>query len=134
LIFTLFSNTLSLCSSLNVRDQVSQSWRTTGTIIFVYILIFTLLDGRHSETMIDIRKKRILFSSVSCFQLFMFPILSPCFLSSTECRGRNIKNYSKDASFTPPLLLCICYLPRVRKVLSFDNACFIHGQSFNLYI
>jgi hypothetical protein len=29
LLSTLFSNTLSLCSSLNVRDQVSQSCRTT---------------------------------------------------------------------------------------------------------
>jgi hypothetical protein len=30
LLNTLFSNTLSLCSSLNVRDQVSHSCRTTG--------------------------------------------------------------------------------------------------------
>jgi hypothetical protein len=28
---TLFSNTLSLCSSLNVKDQVSHPYRTTGT-------------------------------------------------------------------------------------------------------
>jgi hypothetical protein len=27
---TLFSNTLSVCSSLNVRDQVSHPYRTTG--------------------------------------------------------------------------------------------------------
>jgi hypothetical protein len=27
---TLFSNTLYLCSSLNVRDQVSHPYRTTG--------------------------------------------------------------------------------------------------------
>jgi hypothetical protein len=43
---TLFSNTLSLCSSLNVRDQVSHSNRTTGKIIFFYTLIFTCLDSR----------------------------------------------------------------------------------------
>jgi hypothetical protein len=30
---TLFSNTLKLCSSLNVRDQVSHPYRTTGKII-----------------------------------------------------------------------------------------------------
>jgi hypothetical protein len=29
----LFSNTLSLCSSLNVTDQVSHPYRTTGKII-----------------------------------------------------------------------------------------------------
>jgi hypothetical protein len=30
---TLFSNTLSLCSSLNVRDQISHPCRTTGKIM-----------------------------------------------------------------------------------------------------
>jgi hypothetical protein len=34
----LFSNTLSLCSSLNVRDQVLHPHRTTGKIIVLYIL------------------------------------------------------------------------------------------------
>jgi hypothetical protein len=33
LLNTLFSNTLSLCSSLNIRDQVSHPYRTTGKII-----------------------------------------------------------------------------------------------------
>jgi hypothetical protein len=41
---TLFSNTLSLCSFINVRDQVSHPYRTTGKIIVSYILIFMLLD------------------------------------------------------------------------------------------
>jgi hypothetical protein len=35
LLSTLFSNTLSLCSSLNVRDQVSHPYRTTRKIIVV---------------------------------------------------------------------------------------------------
>ena len=34
---TLFSNTLSLHSSLNVSDQVSHPYRTTGKIIVLYI-------------------------------------------------------------------------------------------------
>jgi hypothetical protein len=38
---TLFSNTLSLHSSLNVRDQVSHPYWTTGKIIVLYILSFS---------------------------------------------------------------------------------------------
>jgi hypothetical protein len=43
LLSNLFSNTLNLCSSLNVRDQVSHPYKTTGRIIVLYILIFTYL-------------------------------------------------------------------------------------------
>jgi hypothetical protein len=50
LLRTLFSNTLSLCSSLNVRGQVSHThiqnnWQNYS---FIY-LIFTFLDGRREE-------------------------------------------------------------------------------------
>src|SRR5215510_5969432 len=38
LLNALFSNTLSLCSSLNVSDQVSHPYKTTGRIIVLYIL------------------------------------------------------------------------------------------------
>ena len=43
---TLFSNTLSLRSSLNVSDQVSHPYTTAGKIIVLYILIFILLDSK----------------------------------------------------------------------------------------
>ena len=44
-----FSNTLSLRSSLNVSDQVSHTYKTTGKIIFQYILIYIFLDStQHS--------------------------------------------------------------------------------------
>ena len=45
LLNTLFSDTLNLCSSLNVSDQVSHPYKTTGKIIVLYILIFKCLDS-----------------------------------------------------------------------------------------
>ena len=46
LLSILFSNTLSLRSSLSVSGQVSHPCRTTGNIIVLYILIFNFLDGK----------------------------------------------------------------------------------------
>jgi len=45
-LYTLFSSTLSLRSSLNVSDQVSHPHKTTGKIIVLYILIFKFLVTR----------------------------------------------------------------------------------------
>jgi hypothetical protein len=42
---TLFSDTLSLCASLNVTDQDSHPCKTTGRIKVLYILTFTFLDS-----------------------------------------------------------------------------------------
>ena len=46
LLNNLFSNTLSLRSSLNVGNQVSHPYKTTGRIIFLCILIFKFLDNK----------------------------------------------------------------------------------------
>ena len=43
-LWILFSNTLSLHSSLNVRDHVSQPYSTTGNTIVLYILMFKFLQ------------------------------------------------------------------------------------------
>jgi len=46
LLNTLFSNTLSLRSSLNVSDQVSHPYKTQGKVIFLYISIFKFVDSK----------------------------------------------------------------------------------------
>ena len=46
LLSTLLSNTLSLRSSLNVSDQVSHPYKTTGRIIVLYILMFIFWDSK----------------------------------------------------------------------------------------
>ena len=43
---TLFSNTLSRRSSLNVRDQVSHPYKTTDKIIVLCLLSFVVLDSK----------------------------------------------------------------------------------------
>jgi hypothetical protein len=46
---TAISDTLSSCSSPNVRDQHSYPYKTAGTIIALYILIFTFPDAREED-------------------------------------------------------------------------------------
>jgi len=48
LLITLFSNILSLRSSLNVSDQVSHPYKTTGEIIVLYILISVISVALYS--------------------------------------------------------------------------------------
>ena len=43
LLITLFSNTLGLLSSLNVRDQIPHLYKTTSNIIVLYNFIITTI-------------------------------------------------------------------------------------------
>jgi hypothetical protein len=52
---------LSLCSSLKVRDQVLHSYNTTGKITVFYNLIFTVL-GRRREGHYDLGTVTVLLT------------------------------------------------------------------------
>jgi hypothetical protein len=45
LLSTLFSNTLNLCSSFSVKDQVSNPYKTTRKIMILYILLIFTFSG-----------------------------------------------------------------------------------------
>jgi fucose permease len=49
LLSTLFSNTLSLFSYFNMRDQVSHPYKTTGKITVLYILMFKFSEIRQED-------------------------------------------------------------------------------------
>ena len=49
LLNTIFSNTLSVRSSLNVSDQISHPYKTTAKIIVLYILISKFLNNELKE-------------------------------------------------------------------------------------
>jgi hypothetical protein len=49
LLSTLFLNTLSLCSSLSVRDQVSHPYKAKGKTTILYTLIFLFLDSNQED-------------------------------------------------------------------------------------
>jgi hypothetical protein len=81
----LFSNTFSLCSSLNVRNQVSQQYRTTGKIIVLYILIFTFSDSRREHKHDNINRDILRRTQILNPFLFSY-LLFRCFFHRPTCQ------------------------------------------------
>jgi hypothetical protein len=67
LLSTLFSNTLSLCSSLNIRDQDSHPHKTTHKIVVLYILIFMFSGSRQED-------ERVLYQMVESITQIQSPL------------------------------------------------------------
>ena len=68
LLCTLFSNSLSLCSSLNMSDQVSNQYKTRSKINVLYVLIFIFLDSK--------QKTKILHQMIEAFPDFSLLLIS----------------------------------------------------------
>jgi hypothetical protein len=71
LLSTLFSNTLNLCSSLNVTDQVSHPYKTAGRITVLCVLTFTFLDSRRED-------RRLWTQWQQAFPEFSLLLISSC--------------------------------------------------------
>ena len=80
-----FSNTLSLHSSLNIRYHISHPYRTTGNIIVSYILIFKFLE----------RSEKTSFMII-VYKIHQALMLYPrCFLTF---RGRELRGKSRETT------------------------------------
>jgi hypothetical protein len=102
LLKTLFSNILSLCSSLNVRDQILHSYRT-GRIMVLYILTFTFLDSRQKD-------KRLWTEWQQAFLKFSLLLISSCMLfwsAGVVLKYLNFATPSKDLF----AIFMLCFLP-----------------------
>jgi hypothetical protein len=128
LLSTLFSNTLNLSSSLNVRDQDLHPYKTTRKIMVLYVLIFTRFDSRREEKTFQTAWQQA------------FPEFSPLLISSWMQFWFviDVHKYLKFSTFSKDLLatfkwkmavFCVvapCSLVEVYQ--RFSGPCCLHHQ------
>jgi fucose permease len=72
---------LSLCSCLNVRDQVSHPYKTTGKILVLCILIFTFLDSKHEARISELNDSKHCPNSIFSSPHYELIFVTKAFLS-----------------------------------------------------
>ena len=109
LLNTLFWNTLSLRSSFNVSDQVSNPHKTTGNIIVLYNLIFYVLDSKPEDRIFCIEWQQAL----SVFNLL---VISPEYKVFPQIFAHNRPSKGTVIIFYVVILYC-CSFPDMTTCL-----------------
>jgi len=112
LLSTLFSNTVSLCSPLNMRDQVSHPYKTAGNTIVLYFIpqVFWIANWKTKYSGLNSNRH----SLCSIFSWF----LHEC---NVGLQGFFFTTLSKNLSPVPMLWFCPAFSsPDMNKHLAFS--------------
>jgi hypothetical protein len=114
LLSILFSNTLRLCSFLNVRDQVSHSYKTIGKFIFRRILIFPFLGSRLEDRRSCTERQQ----SLPEFSLLLISSWIKFWLATVVPKYLNCVTFSKHVSYLYIMILPCILVTRQQHILS----------------